>query len=46
MYMYLFYRRAIYIKLLNWILPQATETLRSDDGDHNENVTKAIGLTR
>ena len=42
--MYLFYRRAIYIKLLNWILPQATETLRSDDGDRNENVTKAIGL--
>ena len=43
-YMYLIYRRAIYIKLLNWILPQATETLRSDDGDRNENVTKAIGL--
>ena len=42
--MYLIYRRAIYIKLLNWILPQATETLRSDDGDRNENVTKAIGL--
>ena len=44
MYMYLIYRRAIYVKLLNWILPQATETLRSDDGDRNENVTKAIGL--
>ena len=38
MYMYLIYRRAIYVKLLNWILPQATETLRSDDGDRNENV--------
>ena len=44
MYMYLIYRRAIYVKLLNWILPQATETLRSDDGDRNENVTKEIGL--
>ena len=29
---------------MNWILPQAIETLRSDDGDLNENVTKAIGL--
>ena len=44
MYMYLIYRRAIYIKLLNWILPKAIETLKSDDGDGNENVTKAIGL--
>ena len=44
MYMYLIYKRAIYVKLLNWILPQATETLRSDDGDRNENVTKEIGL--
>ena len=42
--MYLIYRRAIYIELLNWILPQAIETLRSDAGDRNENVTKAKGL--